>query len=97
MDGQARQSVFSVDRHDIAEDGNERPAGKDYIFGTKPNRFLAAQAHRLTPGGRALAIADGEGRNGVWLARQGLQVTSVELSPIVEVSRERPSPCASIR
>jgi SAM-dependent methyltransferase len=60
---------------------NERFAGEEYWFGTEPNAFLAAQAHRLKPGQKALAIADGEGRNGVWLARQGLDVTSVDLTP----------------
>ena len=60
---------------------NARYAGEDYLFGTAPNRFLAAQAHRLPPCGRVLCIADGEGRNGVWLAQQGLAVTSVEFSP----------------
>jgi cyclopropane fatty-acyl-phospholipid synthase-like methyltransferase len=59
----------------------ERFAGEDYWFGTEPNAFLAAQAHRLKPGMKALAIADGEGRNGVFLARQGLDVTSVDLAP----------------
>jgi SAM-dependent methyltransferase len=59
----------------------ERFAGEDYWFGTEPNAFLAAQAHRLKPGMTALAIADGEGRNGVFLARQGLDVTSVDLVP----------------
>lgn len=60
---------------------NERFAGEDYWFGTEPNIFLAAQAQRLKPGQKALAIADGEGRNGVFLARQGLEVTSVDLTP----------------
>lgn len=60
---------------------NERFAGEDYWFGTEPNAFLARQASRLKAGQKALAIADGEGRNGVWLARQGLQVTSVDLTP----------------
>lgn len=60
---------------------NERFAGEDYWFGTEPTPFLASQAHRLEPGMTALAIADGEGRNGVWLARQGLKVTTVDLSP----------------
>jgi 2-polyprenyl-3-methyl-5-hydroxy-6-metoxy-1,4-benzoquinol methylase len=59
---------------------NERFATEDYWFGTEPNLFLAAQAHRLKPGQRALSIADGEGRNGVWLARQGLAVTAVDLT-----------------
>lgn len=59
---------------------NARFAGEDYHFGTAPNDFLAAQRHRLRPGMKALAIADGEGRNGVWLARQGCDVLSVDFS-----------------
>jgi SAM-dependent methyltransferase len=54
----------------------------EYIFGTLPNRFLAAQAARLHPGMRALAVADGEGRNGVWLAQQGLTVHAVDGSTL---------------
>ncbi|GAB6051980.1 class I SAM-dependent methyltransferase [Magnetospira thiophila] len=50
----------------------------DYIYGTAPNRFLVSQAHRLRPGQSCLAVADGEGRNGVWLAEQGLIVHSVD-------------------
>lgn len=53
----------------------------EYHFGEAPNGFLAGQAARLKPGMKALAISDGEGRNGVWLARQGLAVTSFDLSP----------------
>ena len=60
---------------------NARYAGEDYLFGTAPNRFLADQANRLPSRGRALSIADGEGRNGVWLATQGLTVTTVEFAP----------------
>ena len=52
-----------------------------YWFGTAPNAFLASQAHRLVRGQRALMIGDGEGRNGVWLAEQGLDVLSVDFSP----------------
>src|SRR5690625_3312575 len=53
-------------------------ATDDFIFGTQPNQFLVNQTHRLTPAMRVLAVADGEGRNGVWLARQGMQVVSVD-------------------
>ncbi len=58
-----------------------RFATSDYIFGTEPNDFLARQRHRLPPTGKALAVADGEGRNGVWLAEQGLDVLSIDFSP----------------
>jgi cyclopropane fatty-acyl-phospholipid synthase-like methyltransferase len=53
----------------------------DYIFGKEPNAFLKAQAPRLRAGGTALSVADGEGRNGVWLAEQGLDVLTIDYSP----------------
>ncbi|HEY2135881.1 MAG TPA: class I SAM-dependent methyltransferase, partial [Xanthobacteraceae bacterium] len=40
-----------------------------------------SQAHRLRPGQKALSVADGEGRNGVWLAEQGLDVQTFDFSP----------------
>jgi SAM-dependent methyltransferase len=58
-----------------------RYSSKDYLFGKGPNYFLASCKDLLPAGGRALAVADGEGRNGVWLAEQGLEVVSVEFSP----------------
>ncbi len=61
---------------------DERYATDDYIFGTAPNVFLASQAGLIRPGMRALAIADGEGRNGVWLAEQGVQVHAIDVSPV---------------
>ncbi len=51
-----------------------------YLFGKEPNAFLKAQAHRLHAGQTALSIADGEGRNGVWLAEQGLDVLAIDYS-----------------
>ena len=59
-----------------------RNAGEDYVFGTTPNRFLAAQSALLAAGSNALSVADGEGRNAVWLAEQGLQVAATEISPV---------------
>jgi SAM-dependent methyltransferase len=61
---------------------NERYAREDFFYGIEPNRFLAGQADRLRPGMRALVPGDGEGRNGVWLASQGLDVLSVDISPV---------------
>jgi 2-polyprenyl-3-methyl-5-hydroxy-6-metoxy-1,4-benzoquinol methylase len=54
----------------------------DYIFGIAPNVFLASQAHRLRPWQRALCVADGEGRNSVWLAQQGLRVAAFDISAV---------------
>jgi SAM-dependent methyltransferase len=59
----------------------ERFAAPDYWFGKAPNAFLKRHAHRLRPGQKALAIADGEGRNGVFLAECGLDVLSLDFSP----------------
>lgn len=54
----------------------------DYVYGTEPNAFLVSKRHLLRPGMTALAVADGEGRNGVWLAEQGLDVLAVDGSPV---------------
>jgi cyclopropane fatty-acyl-phospholipid synthase-like methyltransferase len=53
----------------------------DYAFGKEPNYFLASCKPLLPKTGKALAVADGEGRNGVWLAEQGLEVISLDFSP----------------
>jgi SAM-dependent methyltransferase len=68
---------------------NSRYAEPGYAYGTEPNAFLVAQKKYLRPGGKALAVADGEGRNGVWLAQQGLDVLSVDTSEAgLEKARE---------
>jgi len=59
-----------------------RDAGDDYLFGIEPNRFLARRAELFAEGHTALSVADGEGRNSVWLAEQGLEVTAVEISSV---------------
>lgn len=61
---------------------NERFAGDAYYYGTEPNDFLVSQAARWQPGQRVLCLAEGEGRNAVWLARRGLDVTAVDLSDV---------------
>lgn len=61
---------------------NQRFAAAEYVFGTAPNAFLAAHAALLKAGQRALCVADGEGRNSVWLAQQGLEVTAFDFSPV---------------
>ena len=60
---------------------NARFATDEYIFGTAPNVFLASQQALIRPGMRALAVADGEGRNGVWLAEQGASVHAIDVAP----------------
>ena len=61
---------------------NTRYAEPGYAYGTEPNAFLVSQGPYLKPGMKTLAVADGEGRNGVWLAQQGLDVLSVDASEI---------------
>ena len=58
-----------------------RFAVPEYAFGKEPNEFLKSCKSLLPLTGRALAVADGEGRNGVWLAEQGLDVLAVDFSP----------------
>lgn len=60
-----------------------------YLFGTAPNAFLASCRDLLPKQGRALAIADGEGRNGVFLAECGLSVLSVDFSPTAQAKAQR--------
>ena len=59
-----------------------------YVYGTAPNDFLAAAAADL-PVGRTLCIADGEGRNGVYLAGLGHEVTSVDMTESGMAKAER--------
>jgi 2-polyprenyl-3-methyl-5-hydroxy-6-metoxy-1,4-benzoquinol methylase len=61
---------------------DDRYGESGYAYGTAPNQFLTEQQHRLKPGMKTLVVGDGEGRNGVWLATQGLDVLSIDLSPV---------------
>lgn len=60
---------------------NERYGDEAYAYGTEPNDFLREQVH-LLPKGRVLCLAEGEGRNAVFLARQGYEVTAVDSSVV---------------
>jgi 2-polyprenyl-3-methyl-5-hydroxy-6-metoxy-1,4-benzoquinol methylase len=68
---------------------DERYASAEYFFGTEPNAFLVSQQNLLKPDMSCLAVADGEGRNGVWLAEQGLRVLSVEASAVALVKAKK--------
>jgi 2-polyprenyl-3-methyl-5-hydroxy-6-metoxy-1,4-benzoquinol methylase len=62
---------------------NTRFDKTEFIFGKEPNEYLVEQSSRyLMPGNSVLCIADGEGRNGVWLAKQGMQVTAFDVSDV---------------
>lgn len=53
---------------------------RDYFYGTAPADFVMRHAADLPSGSRALCVADGEGRNSVWLAARGLDVTAMDAS-----------------
>jgi len=58
----------------------ERYGADHYVYGTEPNGFLRDHVDTLPPGGEVLCLADGEGRNSVFLASTGRRVSSVDLS-----------------
>jgi 2-polyprenyl-3-methyl-5-hydroxy-6-metoxy-1,4-benzoquinol methylase len=68
---------------DATQFWNERFDKEEFIFGKEPNEYLVEKTHKyLKSGQKVLCIADGEGRNGVWLARQGMQVIGFDASDI---------------
>ena len=61
---------------------DQRYETTDYLFGTEPSRFLKLNAEFLRAGDTALAVADGEGRNSVFMAELGLQVVAMDSSSV---------------
>jgi SAM-dependent methyltransferase len=61
---------------------NERYSIDEYYYGTEPNEFLKAHASRIPTHGKVLCLAEGEGRNAVYLASLGYQVTAVDGSKV---------------
>ena len=64
-----------------AGDWDRRYEGTELLWSAQPNRFLVAEAQGLAPG-RALDLACGEGRNAIWLAELGWDVTGVDFSAV---------------
>jgi SAM-dependent methyltransferase len=64
-----------------AEGWNRRYATSEPIWGAGPNQFLVGEVDALPPG-RALDLGAGEGRNALWLAAKGWQVTAVDFSDV---------------
>ncbi len=75
---------------------NARFAGDDFLFGTEPNQWLREHAGTLPPGGRVLCVADGEGRNSVYLARQGLSVDAFDVSDVAIAKARRLADAAGV-
>ena len=68
---------------DATQFWNERFDKEEFIFGKEPNEYLVEKTHQyLKPNQKVLCIADGEGRNGIWLAKQGMQVAGFDASDI---------------
>jgi SAM-dependent methyltransferase len=63
-------------------DWDARYSSSELVWGTEPNRFVAAELASVPPSGRALDLACGEGRNAIWLARRGWRVTAVDFSTV---------------
>jgi SAM-dependent methyltransferase len=73
---------------DPAGTWNKRFAADGYLFGTEPNVWLREQAGVWSAGQRVLCVADGEGRNSVWMARRGFQVDAFDIS-VIGVAKAR--------
>jgi SAM-dependent methyltransferase len=67
---------------------NARYAGDGFVYGTKPNDFLVKTAAAILPG-PVLCLAEGEGRNAVWLATRGYEVTAVDQSVVALAKAQR--------
>ncbi|MCF6272280.1 MAG: class I SAM-dependent methyltransferase [Rhodobacteraceae bacterium] len=61
---------------------DERFSKPGYLFGTAPAQFLVDHKNLLKTGMTALAVADGEGRNSVFMAQQGVSVTAMDSSGV---------------
>ena len=61
---------------------DERYNGAEYLFGTEPNDFLREVFHNIPAGGKVLCLAEGEGRNAVFLAEQSYTVTAMDMSEV---------------
>ena len=61
---------------------DQRYNEEGFAYGFEPNDFLKSECARIPQGGRVLCLAEGEGRNAVFLAKQGYAVTAVDLSSV---------------
>lgn len=72
----------------ISQQWDERYSGNGLVWTSTPNQFLVAEVVDL-PAGRAVDLACGEGRNSIWLAEQGWEVTGLDFSPVGLAKAER--------
>ena len=72
--------------------------GDQYLFGVEPNHYLKLHRDLIVSNGKsALVVADGEGRNSVWLSEQGLDVTACDISPVAIEKAKRLSASRDVR
>ena len=67
---------------DAADTWNQRYASEGYLFGKRPNAWLEEHSKVWSKNQRVLCVADGEGRNSVWLAQQGLNVDAFDIASV---------------
>lgn len=72
-----------------AEEWDQLYAHPNHVYGYRPNEFLKQQSRLLRPASRVLCLADGEGRNGVWLAERGHDVVSLDFSGVALAKARR--------
>ena len=88
MHAPARPSSIAPGFADARQTWDARFGSPGLLFGEQPNTFLVREASRLPAGCSVLSVADGEGRNGIWLAERGHVLTTFDLSPVaVEKAR----------
>jgi 2-polyprenyl-3-methyl-5-hydroxy-6-metoxy-1,4-benzoquinol methylase len=83
--------MTSIDfSRDAAQFWDKRFSQPEYVFGKEPNAYLKNQVSKyMKPGANALCVADGEGRNSVWLAKQGMTIEAFDISPVaIEKARK---------
>lgn len=76
------EDSLTAGKDDALNSWDMRYSNKNYLFGKDPSHFLTERIEYFQPGQVALMVADGEGRNGVYLANQGLRIHSVDGSTI---------------
>lgn len=75
---------------------DDRYRGDELVWTSTPNQFLVAEAVGLRPG-RAVDLACGEGRNSIWLAEQGWEVTGIDFSPVGLTKAKRFADLAGVK
>jgi hypothetical protein len=67
---------------DIGQLWDKKFSREGYFYGFEPNAFIASKTDLLAPQGEVLCLGEGEGRNAVYLASKGFDVTALDASPI---------------